>query len=55
MVGREVPRAEIEPFSTDREETTGLLEKNKMKLTFLAVWVILVLPGRQKVRVIHNN
>jgi len=45
MVGREVRTAEIEPFAPERDDTPGMLEKNKMKLALIGVWIVLVLPG----------
>ena len=45
MGGREVRTAEIEPFAPERDDTPGMLEKNKMKLALIGVWIVLVLPG----------
>ena len=36
---------EIEPFPLEREEI-GILERNKIKLILIIIWVSLVLPGK---------
>ena len=44
-----------EPFSPEGKETAAVLNRNQIKIGFLVVWILLVLPGQLSPATIHHS